>query len=391
MKNVINWPLLLLTSIFLCGCASGFLNEGATRVRVSQPGSDSASAFTALYFRPAAVKESTIDSGKHFSISLMSAYLCGFRESRGLSALTLDSSNPAGPADGVQTEGCTYGGLKPAKSKDRTTRGEISILVNAGESSANVANIINPSDGNSKGRVIYYDDDVRESGQLINAINLPIYGPKAYGGKNFVFDLWMLELDNEEAKQSKTLLSSLAGLGAKAYPPSAPILGVLNTLGGAFLSGNKDDLEARIQMRFDVKAPEDSKVVRIPLAEGYYAFVREENRDLNPEWGKFAVNEADGVLCRSTDGKTCVQGEQNTYRDRTWFLVRIAKETPEAALDIEYGEELGKFMEKMSTVKTSDINDTKEAINSLGESLRSVVCNKSNGDDKNKSINCSLK
>lgn len=384
MKNLINWLFLVLGSIALCGCATGFLNEGATRLRVSQSVSDSASAFRALYFKPAEVNDSIIESGKHFSISLMSAHICGFRESRGLSALTLDASNPAGAADGVQTEGCTYGGLKPPKSKDRTTRGEISILVNAGESSAKVANIINPSDGNSKGRVIYYDDDVRESGQLINAINLPIYGPKAYTGKNFVFDLWMLELDNDESNQSKTLLSSLAGLGAKAYPPSAPILGVLNTLGGAFLSGNKDDLEARIQMRFDVKAPEDSKVVRMPFAEGYYAFVREENRDLNPEWGKFAVNEADGVLCHSADGKTCVQGEQNTYRNRTWFLIRIAKEAPDAALELEYGEELSKFLQKLATTNSTDPNDTQAAIDGLGKSLNSLFC------DKSKYKNCTV-
>jgi hypothetical protein len=142
-------------------------------------------------------------------------------------------------------------------------------------------------------------------------------------------------------------------------------------------------------MRFDVPAPENSTVSRLPLAEGYYAFVREENRDLTPQWGTFAVNEALGVLCKSEDGKACSAGSQNTYRDRTWFLVRIARETPESALDIEYGEELSKFLERLDDLEAVDIEKTKAAMENLGDSLTSMVCSKAS--DKKKTdlkLNC---
>lgn len=386
IKTLIKHLGVCILAIILYGCG-GFLNEGATRVRVSTTDTTSTSAFDSIYFKPSTLYNITIKQGEHFSISLLSAHICGFRESRGLDAFTIDGSNPTN-SDGEKTvSGCTYGGLIFPTSKDRTTRGEISIVANVAESSASKSNNINPA--NSKGRVIYYNDDVRESGQLINAINLPIYGPKEYGGKNIVFDLWMLELDNEENNQLKSLLGSLAALGGKSYPPSAAILGVLNTLGSAFLNGNQDDVEARFQMRFDVPAHEKSTVARLPLAEGYYAFVREENRDLTPEWSSFAVDEKQGVLCNSEDGKVCSGNDQNAYRDRTWFLVRVARETREAALDIEYGEEVGLFLGRLDALEAADMKRVTDETTKLADSLKSLVCGRVSDVKKAKlKLNC---
>jgi hypothetical protein len=384
MKKLILKSILISTIIAsLSGCSGNFLNEGATRVRISTSDDGITHEFKSIYFKPSSTRKEEIKKGEYFSISLLSAYICGFRESRGLDILTPDGSNPPYTIDGNTNPCCTYGGLFKANPGDRKTRGEISLVANAGESSNTKSNIINPEDAHSKGRIIYYNDDIRESGQLINAINLPIYGPTRYGGKNVIFDLWMLELDNTENEKNKALLGTLAQIGSKAYPPSAPILGVLNTLGSAFLSGNQDDVEARFQMRFDVPAPANSNISRLQLAEGYYAFVREESRDVNPEWDKFTVNEAAGELCKSNDGKKCIT-QNTTYRDRTWFLIRIARESKESALDLEAGEEIKTFLDRLDKFESADINRPKEALNNLTSSLSALVCSKATAENKKK-------
>lgn len=319
----------------------------------------------------------TLKENEYFSISLLSAHICGFRESSFLDIINSrgnDNSNPDGASAGKQTNGCTYGGLLKLSSRDRITRGEISIIANAGEYSKSKSLTMNPQDNKNNGRVIYYNDDVRESGQLINAINIPIYGPQQYKGKNFFLELSMLELDNEENEETKALLKSLANIGGKAYPPSAPILAVLNTLGGALLSGNQDDVEARFQMRFDVPATDNSpsNISRLALAEGYYAFVREENRDLNPDWENICVNEALGELGVTSSAKGKEGKCDITYRDRTWFLVRVARENKSAALDNEYGEILGSFLKRLNEYDIADIKGTQAALDDLKEKLTTL-------------------
>ncbi len=389
MANIISKTLLTGTLIILLnGCANDFLNEGAMRVRLTPVPNSPINK--GIYFKPANIKFSSIKKGEHFSVSLLSAHICDFREGQGLDLFSFDDSNSSKTPNGSNSSGCTNGGLKQSKNKDRITRGEIAVIANIGETSSTKSLSTNSTNSNTKGRVIYYGDDVRESGQLINAINLPIYGPKKYNGKNFIFELWMLELDNDENKQVKDLLKSLADLGGKAYPPSAPVLGVLNTLGNAFLSGNQDDVEARFQMRFDVSPPADSRIHRLPLAEGYYAFVREENRNLNPEWNKFSINESLGELCKANTSGSCIEGIDNTYRDRTWFLVRVARESAESALDIEYGEKLSEFLKTLDSSSSVNISKTRSALKELENNLATLLnCSKKTSEDnKNSSEKC---
>jgi len=366
---------ILSVLVMLVGCNSAFLNEGSTRVRVAmEPTPPNTQDFKAIYFMPTdkTVQDSRIEKDQHFSITLLSAHICDFREMRGLDIFTFDDSNKT---KDDKNSGCTNGGVRPHSRTDRVTRGEITLIANVGESN-NKRLTMNPADAKKNGRVIYYNDDIRESGQLINALNLPIYGPKKYTGKNFIFELWMMELDKNENQRMKSLLSSLAGMGAKAYPPSAAILSVLNNLGGALLSGKSDDIEARIQMRFDVSPPKNpaSKVARLPLMEGYYAFVREENRDLNPKWSTFAINKDLGVLCKA-DASTykCEEGDQTTYRERTWFLVRIARESKEAALDMEYGEQLSTFLNRIDQLQADENKIVKQELENLKEKLNKLM------------------
>ena len=357
------------------------------RSSISQQGIP-ASRFGALYYNPTDLIDGAgdvrpgvgvIESGEHFSISLLSAYICGFRESKGLDVLIPgDDSNP--PQQ--KGSGCREGGREP-EAADRTTRGEVAIIVNTGEG---IRNAFNPSAEENTGRVIYYNEDVRESGQLINARNIPIYGPQKYNGDSVTFDLWMLELDNEENAEVSELLSSLSSMGQTAYPPSAPALKVLNTLGSAFLSGNHDDLQARINMRFDTLPPRDSQVFRLPLREGYYAFVREENRDLNPEWTTFQVNEQLGELCEVKAGQRCDASDQSTYRGQTWFLIRIAKESAVSALKFETQETIAAFTNRMATFKAQEYKKTSALLQALDTNLDALVCKSTEVKDKAGSI-----
>ncbi|MGL6011286.1 MAG: hypothetical protein ACRC0J_07210, partial [Shewanella oncorhynchi] len=72
--------------------------------------------------------------------------------------------------------------------------------------------------------------DVRETGQLINALNLPVYGPKLYDGKPFFMDWSVIELDNKENSAARNLLKQLADVGSLAAAPYTPVLKLLNTL-----------------------------------------------------------------------------------------------------------------------------------------------------------------
>ena len=366
--------VLSLYVFLLTGCA-GFLNEGATGLRRTDTSTtDNAPTFNGIYFKADEVKDNLIKEGDSFSITLLSAHICDFRESYRFSDWAWFGTG-SNLTNSPENSGCTNGGLKSsAGTKKRNTRGEITLLANAGESSSNVGLTMNPADSDNQGRVIYYNPDIRESGQMLNSLNLPIYGPKLYHGKNFIFELWMMELDTEEDEQTKALLASLAGVGAAAYPPGAQALDVLNTLGGAILSGDTDDLEFKFQMRFDVEPPANSNLPRLALAEGYYAFVREENRDSSPGWSNFAVNERDGVLCKSdpSDTNKCIAEANNNYRDQTWFLMRVAKEKQTSALDIEYGEEFNKFLQRLDEHSDARAAKIQPEVDKLIEKLKSL-------------------
>ncbi|MBN0856463.1 hypothetical protein JTL95_38625, partial [Pseudomonas aeruginosa] len=113
------------------------------------------------------------------------------------------------------------------------------ITASAGERGATSNGLsFNPADIKRNGRVVYYNEDIRESGQLINALNIPIYGPKTYDGGTFFVDLAILELDENENKQSRKLLQELAKVGSASYAPGTPVLNLLNSLGDALLSAN---------------------------------------------------------------------------------------------------------------------------------------------------------
>ena len=123
------------------------------------------------------------------------------------------------------------------------------------------------------GRVVYCNEDIRETGQLLNSINIPVYGLITYKKGLLEFRLALIELDEKEDKGAQEFVSSLAPIGGTIYPPSAPVLGVLNKLGETFIRTNRDDVEFAFQATFDPPSKK-SRVYRMPLQEGYYAILR---------------------------------------------------------------------------------------------------------------------
>lgn len=361
-----------LMAMALTGCATGSLtyNEGSTRVGYMNK---SQTKSVGLYLAGSNLSSDTnntiIKSKDAFSVRLLSAFICDFRESSNpLDSIAISNSvaNPCSGGDGGQ---------------HTATRGEIAIVANVGERNESVGLTFDPSSVKN-GRVIYYNQDVRETGQLINALNLPVYGPKSYDGNPFYMDWAILELDNSENAAARNLLKQLADIGSVALAPYTPVFELLNALGGALIDSNGDDLEMRSQLETDSNL-DCSKLVnghscdqlairRMPLREGYYAFIRSENRSkdvpldsVTPE-GATALK---GVTVCEDWGVLCHNGEP--WRESTWLLVRVARENKDAAIAQDNAQTLAQLVGSLNANSlNSNIVLDEESIKFISEKLK---------------------
>jgi hypothetical protein len=306
----------------LQGCTPSLRhNEGA--VQIAQVGKRPALA-KSIFISALASDSKTINKGEAVSVKLVSAYICDFREGKASGDWFSRSNDDAKP--------CKAGdGNAPFLGTAQGTSGEIAILANAGERTSTSTNGLsfNPATLQRNGRVVYYNEDVRESGQLINALNIPIYGPKTYEGGAFYLDLAMMELDNDENEQSRQLIQQLAQIGGAAFAPASPVLNVLNSLGSALLEANGDDVELRYQLEFDPSYKgytskgstqrKRSAVSRAPLREGYYAVVRMEQRDQLPKFDKIKIT-------GQPYSPLLANGDNTVYKGGSWLLIRVARE-----------------------------------------------------------------
>ena len=354
--------------IFLTGCATGpyTYNEGSTRVvgytNKVQAKEEKPAKSIGLYMVGSELSKDTektiIKPNDAFSVRLLSAFICDFRELSNPTDSAAISNRGATPCPGG--DGGQHAGV----------RGEIVIVANVGERSRDGGGLTFDPSNVKNGRVIYYNEDVRETGQLINALNLPVYGPKTYGGKPFYMDWSVLELDNKENAAARKLLKQLADAGAAPAAPYTPVLKLLNTLGGALIDANGDDLEMRYQMEMDSTLDcnklgnghdcNDLAVHRMPLREGYYAFIRSENRSEFPNLDAVNVCEESGVLC--SKGKP--------WRENTWLLVRVAREDTNAALAQDTAQTLAGLMDSFNANSSLISN---RAISAVPDEVKAVM------------------
>jgi len=365
---------LAMMILGLSGCATGpyTYNEGSTSVELFQSSERAEKLSTdavALYVSPSSLSSTTIiKPNQAFSVRLISAFICDFRE----------SSNPFdGLARGNKGANKCKGGNGGQQSG---TRGEIAIVANVGERSGTTGLTFDPSEIQN-GRVIYYNEDVRETGQLINAKNLPVYGPITYGGNPIYMDWSVLELDNKENAAARQLLKQLASLGSAVAAPYTPVLQLLNSLGGALIAANGDDLEMRYQLEADSyfdcnDASHDGcakeVVSRMPLREGYYAFIRSENRSEDFDLSQIRICSDHANIC------SVAAPNESIWRNRTWLLVRIAREDKNAALAQDVAQRLGGLMSSLEKNGTMISEDTLKAIPANIESVLDDLIKKRN-------------
>ena len=260
----------------------------------------------------------------------------------------------------------------------KTTRGEIAIVAKVFEQSATM-DLDFATKAPESGRLVYYNDDVRR-GQPLNFSFLPIYGPRKYGGNPLIIQLYVLELDQDKTQYSG-LLSALASIGAVAYPPASPILGLLDSLGTALLQRNSDDILFRYH--FTLLPYSGNAGVNYPVLEaGNYVLVRKENRRSEAAWEGLSYDAETGRLtvpslaatAGATQGaapvaETAVAGCPDTY-----MVLTILKNSC-TALDLDISQNtLSKFI-------TSEFAETQDAktLSALGTTVANYLSQRSHG------------
>ena len=180
----------------------------------------------------------------------------------------------------------------------KTTRGEIAIVAKVTEMKTS-SSMDFSSKASDSGRLVYYNDDVRRH-QPLNLSFLPIYGPQKYNGNPLAIQLYILELDEADTEQFSGLLKTMASLGTAANPAAAPLLGVLEKLGTAFLQSNWNDVIFRYNF---VLLPGAGNTGNIPypvLEAGNYVLVRKDNRQSEPDWSHMTFDKGTGQVNCST-------------------------------------------------------------------------------------------
>ncbi|MBK7353160.1 MAG: hypothetical protein IPI97_05330 [Nitrosomonas sp.] len=209
--------------------------------------------------------------------------------------------------------------------------GEIAVVVNAFEVGSGKKLDFGPN-GKKNARVVFYSDDVWE-GQFLNLSNLSsIYGPLSYGGKPFVLDIYIVELDTP-GPQLRQLLTNLAAIGSTFYPPASPLAGPLAQLAGTLITDDQDDRAYHFTAEFKSAKGSVADLSTGILLTGDYIFIREKNRYQSTDWDKLEYDEMSGKLIykkNKATNKPCkeVPGEyppECYYRENSYIVVEVNK------------------------------------------------------------------
>lgn len=251
--------------------------------------------------------------------------------------------------------------------------GEIAIVANAFEMNGAKGSRELDFTNLEAGRLVFYSDDV-EPGQFLNFNNMPIYGPIEYKGTPFAVRFGIFELDTN-SEEIKALIGALASIGSVAYPPAAPALGLLNTLGKSFLSGSRgqNDTEFRYTMILDPMQG-SPRINHFVLEVGNYVLVRSEDRTQDIPWDSLVLNENEGRLYWK-DGRPAQGAEENEanedmrepYKENTYLVIEINKTKSSKLIDLEDNtyEALLKVLEQNDRAKAQSIEEAAKEIGSL--------------------------
>lgn len=165
--------------------------------------------------------------------------------------------------------------------KSGKVSGQIAIIANV-TTDLSLAPLVSPADASNPGRVIFYSGDVEEN-QMINQSFGPVYGPIKWEGGPIMLDVTVVEIDEEERKQTGAIISSLAKLGTAPGINASPVsLALLNTLGSALVQSNRDDVMGRFRLML---TPDIQSSAYLPtLKEGDLVLIRKSKRDFGYPW-----------------------------------------------------------------------------------------------------------
>lgn len=288
-------PLLAAALLAACATPGRQYDSGAVTHRMVTPSGDGHS-FVKYFTSDQTKALDVLKAGDSVSIRINAIYMCDFTENnpfpQSLIARFEDAFLRSSKVEGYPPTPCSELGIRESK---HYTRGEIVVLADVYEqgSGRTIAYSKDGSDAKDA-RVVFYDDDVRESGQFFSLANIPVYGPIRYAGNALFFRIFILELDDDENTQNAAMLKKLAELGSKAYPPASPVLQTLSSVGDALLSGEQDDLEFRYTMSFDPH--QGTSATYLPLAVGNYVMVKQENRSQDFEFSRDGYENDTGEL-----------------------------------------------------------------------------------------------
>ena len=390
--NIYSKYILLALLVALAGCSSAKLDTGQVDYRpfVTEDGKDAKSVDFRYYLESSktTLEETNriIRTGDSVGIKILQGFICDFTE---LSIFKIRAQEEwiellKNYFKIAKNRRCNY--AKNGRTVSRT-RGEIAVLASAFElGKGKKIEFYKSVAGNEAARVVYFDADVRQTGQFLNMSNLPLYGPITYNGGPLFFRIFVLEIDADENDVSSSLLSELARLGRVAYPPASPVLSVLQSMGQVFSDRSSDDLEFKYDMSFD---GEDALTTsNAHLLHGNYVFIRNDDRFGEIPWYEFTLNHRTGRLEYTCDvwllaefityGEKVTNCEDDTYtninrkkyakfknstcsdclqigkpgqeyKQFTYFTIKITKN--ERALEQDVGQTLSDFRSQPVTDK----------------------------------------
>ncbi len=375
--NIYHNYILLVLLVALAGCSSVKLNTGQVDYRpyIKEDGQDADHVDFRYYLASSKINlektDRIIRSGDSVGIKILQGFICDFTEIDSISDVAWEDWEELIPnlfESRLNRKKCKYSRLSTA---NHDTRGEIAVLASVFElGKGNKIEFYKSQIENESARIVYYDADVRETGQFLNMSNLPLYGPITYNGGPLFLRLFVLEIDTDEYGASNSLLSELARFGSVAYPPASPVLNVLQTIGQVFSNSNSNDLEFKFDMTFDGEDSLSSS--NAPLLYGNYVFIRTDDRFEKIPWYIFKLNHKTGRLEYSCDVEfnyddetldciskqlnkceECLQlakggdkykllaKEGDEYKQSTYFTIKVTKN--EKAFEYDVGQTLADF------------------------------------------------
>lgn len=261
--------------------------------------------------------------------------------------------------------------------KDACVQGEIAVVIKVFELEPGKDIEFSPEAVNS-GRLVYYSDDVRKN-QFLNFSSLPVYGPIDYKGNPFVIVIHIIEIDASK-NYLKRLLQTLVGAGKKVYPPSSPVLSLLDELGGALLKGKESNNDVEFRYHMVLYPQGGHEKLKMPNIEaGDYVFVRKEDRADPVKWENIVLDPNEGRLytnknntqppntAGATETSKCQQQDrefEHLYTDETYLTLQINKGM--RAIELNLQENIfGNFLKKLEALEEASAEDIEELTSQL--------------------------